>query len=206
MGVKPCAMQDPVAITIETYSRIARGGVQPRSELQVDAARVEAFLLRTGRPLPRVVVLGGSLALRCMQVERCGGHATGVDASTEVIALARQLYPQGEFTSGDVRALPVDTNAFDGAWTESVFAHIPRKELAKALASVHRALRPGGLLYVRLPLGDTEGFEDTPHGQIFRVRWDQQQFELAVAALDFALLESASLPGNEAGLTFRREY
>lgn len=199
-------MQDPVAITIETYGRIARAAAQPRPELQMDAARVESFLMRTGRPLPRVVVLGGNVALRCMQVDRCGGHATGVDASPEVIDLARQMYPQGEFSVGDARALPVDTNAFDGAWTESVFAHIPRKDVARAMASVHGALRPGGLLYVRLPLGDEEGFEMSAHGPIFRVRWDAHQFEQAVAALDFALLESASLPGNEAGLTFRREY
>ncbi|MBX3461174.1 MAG: class I SAM-dependent methyltransferase [Planctomycetes bacterium] len=202
-------MPDIIAETLATYGRIARArlaaALQPLDP-QADMAAVESFLMRTGRPLPTVVVLGGNLALRCMQVDRAGGRAVGVDGVETVIELARRLYPQGEFLVGDARALPVDTNAFDGAWTESVFSHVPRKDVSTAMASVHGALRPGGLLYVRLPLGDDEGFEDTPDGPIYRVRWDARQFEQTLAALDFSLLEMRDLPGPEAALVFRREY
>lgn len=202
-------MSDAVAITLQTYGRLAEQQLaiplQPLDP-QAGKARVESFLLRTGRPLPRVVVMGAEVALRCRQVDECGGTATAIDGSVAVIQLARRLYPQGEFLPGDARALPVDANSFDGAWTESVFMHVPRAEVARAMGSVHGALRPGGLLYVRLALGDDEGFEDTPLGPIFRARWDAAKFEQVMNSLDFTLQISEPLPGNEAGMTFRREY
>jgi radical SAM superfamily enzyme YgiQ (UPF0313 family) len=106
----------------------------------------------------------------------------------------------------DARALPVDKNSYDGAWTESVFAHIPRTDVAKAMTSVHAALRPGGLLHVRLPLGEGEGFEDSEDGQIYRARWEAAHFEEVMGSLDFTLLQTQQLPNNEVGLLFRREY
>lgn len=202
-------MSDAVAITLQTYGRMAEqklGNPLHPLDPQPGKARVESFLLRTGRPLPRVVVMGAEVALRCRQVDECGGTATAVDASEAVLELARRLYPQGVFLPGDARALPVDANSFDGAWTEGVFMHVPRAEVARALASVHGALRPGGLLYVRLALGDQEGFEDTPLGPIFRARWDAAEFEKVLNSLDFTLQHSEALPDREAGMFFRREY
>ncbi|MCC7509775.1 MAG: class I SAM-dependent methyltransferase [Planctomycetes bacterium] len=202
-------MSDAAAITLKTYGRLAEQKLaiplQPLDP-QAGKARVESFLLRTGRPLPRVVVMGAEVALRCRQVDECGGTATGVDGSAAVIELARKLYPQGEFLVGDARSLPVATNSFDGAWTESVFMHVPRAEVARAMSSMHRALRPGGLLYVRLALGEREGFEHSAQGEIFRARWDATEFEQVLNSLDFTLQHSETLPDNEAGMFFRREY
>jgi SAM-dependent methyltransferase len=196
---------DPVAITIATYDRLAAqrlGAELAPLDMGQDMARVESFLLRTGRPLPRVIVTGADLALRCRQVDHAGGQALGLDAAPAAIEMARRHYAQGEYLEGDVRDLPVPRDTYDGAWTESVFSHFPRAELAGALASVHGALRPGGLLYVRLPLGDSESDD----GGIYRVRYDAAQFEHALSALDFTLLETQPLPNDEAGLVFRREY
>lgn len=202
-------MNDVVAITLQTYGRRAvqrlASSLQPLDP-RPGLSRVESFLLRTGRPLPKVVVLGAEVALRCRQVDDCGGAATGIDGSDAVIELARKLYPQGEFLVGDARAIPVAANNFDGAWTDSVFMHFPRAEVARAMASVHGALRPGGLLYVRLPLGDDEGFEETEFGRIFRARWDATRFEQVLNTLDFTLQHTEALPNDEAGMLFRREY
>lgn len=202
-------MEDPVAITFQTFDRIAAAELvnpQPPEEDPQWRSRVEHLLLRTGRPLPRVVVLGRNLALVCRQIDQLGGSAVGVDGGANVIALAHHRYPSGEFLLGDLRKLPVESNAFDCAWTSTVFAHIPRATVAEALVSVHAALRPGGLLHVRLPLGDFEGFEQTSHGMVYRVRWDAGQFSQAVSALDFSLLESEALADDELGMIFRREY
>lgn len=169
-------------------------------------AAIESFLRRTGRPLPGVLVMGRALARRCKQIDLAGGSALGLDAAPSVIEAARRLYPDGEFAQGDARKLSVDTQSLDGAWTEGVFCHVPRDSAADAIAAVHRALRPGGLLYVRLALGDGEGFEDTAHGRIYLARWQVARFEQTLGALDFTLLELQDLPGNEAGLVFRREY
>ncbi|MCB9894009.1 MAG: class I SAM-dependent methyltransferase [Planctomycetes bacterium] len=201
-------MEDPINITFQTFDRIAEAALNDGDADQPDEDRdrVEAFLMRTGRPVPHVVVLGRNLAMRCRQIEELGGSAVGVDGGGFVIELARRRYPGGQFQRGDLRKLPVDTNAFDGVWSDTVMAHIPRAEVADAMQSVHDALRPGGLLYVRLPLGDQEGFEETPHGRIFRVRWDADEFSAAISRLDFSLLESRAMPEDELAMIFRREY
>jgi len=202
-------MEDPVAVSFSTFDRIAAAELVNPQPLQDDAEqrhRIEQFLLRTGRPLPRVVVLGRKLALVCRQIEQLGGAAVGVDGGTNVIALARHQYPGGEFVQGDLRRLPVESNAFDGAWTSTVLAHIPRASVVEAMTSVHSALRPGGLLHVRLPLGEGEGFEPTSHGMVYRARWNAEQFSQAVSALDFSLLESEPLADDELVMLFRREY
>lgn len=202
-------VEDPVSITFHTFDRIAASRLvdaQPLAEDHDARRRVEHFLLRTGRPLPRVIVLGSDLALVCRQIDQLGGAAVGVDGGSNVIALARHQYPGGEFQQGDMRRLPVDVNAWDGAWTSSVLSHIPRASVAEAMASVHAALRPGGLLQVRLPVGDEEGYEETSHGPVYRVRWDREQFRMAIGALDFELLETEPLPDDQLAMIFRREY
>ncbi|MCA8911959.1 MAG: class I SAM-dependent methyltransferase [Planctomycetes bacterium] len=201
-------MEDPISITFHSFNRLAGETLKAdvRPEADSDRDRVEAFLMRTGRPVPKVVVLGHNLALRCRQVDELGGAATGVDGGENVIELAKRRYPGGQFQRGDLRDLPVDTNAFDGVWSGTVMAHIPRAEVAKAMVSVHAVLRPGGLLYVRLPLGDEEGFEETELGPIYKVRWDPDQFTAAIGALDFQLLESKPFGEGELGMIFRREY
>lgn len=193
-------MDDTVAFSLSTYDRAAA----PPAD--VDAAPVEAFLRRTGRPLPRVIVMGRDMPARCRKVEACGGEALGVEAAPRALQHAREHDPQGTYIEADARDLPVDGGSFDGAWTEAVFSHVPRSEVAVALASVHRALRPGGLLYARVLTGNTEGFEDTEHGPVYRARWEAAEFEQALSALDFTLLESHELPGGQVGLVFRREY
>jgi SAM-dependent methyltransferase len=202
-------MDDAVATTLATYERQAAKRVQAglaALDTGRDMARVESFLLRTGRPLPRIVVMGGKLALRCKQIDNAGGHPTGVDGAASAVALAQKLFPEGEFLQGDARSLPVDKNSYDGAWTESVFAHIPRTDVARAMNSVHSALRPGGLLHVRLPLGEGEGFEESVDGRIYRAYWEAAHFEEVMGSLDFTLLQTQPLPEDEVGLVFRREY
>lgn len=202
-------MEDPVFITFQTFDRTAARMLKHDEaplDTPADRQRVEKFLMRTGRPVPNVLVLGSNLAIRARQIDELGGAAVGLDGGEHVIELAQQRYPGGHFVQGDLRKPPVDSSFFDGAWTGSVLAHIPRKDVAKAMAGVHKSLRPGGLLYVRLPLGDEAGFEETPDGPVYRVRWDEQQFVEAIGALDFDRIDRDELGDNEVGLIFRREY
>jgi hypothetical protein len=165
---------------------------------------VEHFLLRTGRPLPRVIVIEPGFATLCRQVDSLGGDSLGVGGPNQ-FAQARAQYPGGSFLEADFRTLALDRSAWDGAWVGRMAQHIPRNELAIALASVHAALRPGGLLRVTLIVGDEEGFDETDNGRLYRVRWTEAGFAAAIGALDFSLIERAAT-GDEAALIFRREY
>lgn len=140
---------------------------------------VEHFLLRTGRPLPRVVVLGRELGTRCRQVDTHGGDSVGV-GSAQANEYAREHYAGGNYVEGDLLTLNVDRNTFDGAWLGVLAASIPAGEVARALRAVHVALRPGGLL-------QATGTDD--------------RFATEIAALDFSLIER-----DGDSLIFRREY
>lgn len=200
-------MEDPVSITLDTFEALA--SAMPR-ELDDNAGRqaAEAFLMRTGRPMPRVVVLCGdprdadeSLAIRCRQLSELGGDVIGV-AGAAVVRNARGLFPEGEFREGDFRRLPVDRNAFDGVWTGRLLAHIPRAEVHESMRSVHDALRPGGLLYARIAVGENEGRDDWG---VYRREWRPEDLAEALGTLNFDLLETTGEPGD-AAMLFRREY
>ncbi len=74
-----------------------------------------------------------------------GGTCTGVDFSGRMIALARQhldAEPGVRFETGDVERLPHPAGSFDLAVCGFGLMHFP--DAARALAELHRVLRPGG--------------------------------------------------------------
>lgn len=147
----------------------------------VDDRTVEHFLLRTGRPLPRVIVLGRELGARCRQVDLLGGNATGFGGA-RALAAARAEYPGGTYVEGDLPKVPVESNSFDGAWLGAFAGSFPAGGVARALAGVHAALRPGGLLQATLGT-------------------DASRFISEIGALDFLLKER-----DGDSVIFRREY
>jgi len=50
-----------------------------------------------------------------------------------------------------------DIEAYDGVWANACLLHVPRSQLAQALALIWRALRPGGLFYASYKTGTAEG-------------------------------------------------
>jgi SAM-dependent methyltransferase len=83
-----------------------------------------------------------------------GVQVCGVDLSPAMVERARRLTPEVEFRQGDMTAL----DAPDGAWAGIVafysIIHIPRGDMARALAELRRVLRPGGLLLLAFHVGD----------------------------------------------------
>ncbi|MBZ0136708.1 MAG: class I SAM-dependent methyltransferase [Planctomycetes bacterium] len=204
-------MEDPVLVSFQTFDRQAAkllASEAAPADVTEDRRRVEKFLFRTGRPVPNVLVLGDDLAARARQIDELGGAAVGVADGENVIALANQRYPGGHFLRGDPRQPLVDSGAFDGVWAGTLLWRIPRYSAPAALAGAHKALRPGGLLYVHLRLGDEEGFRQTAEGAVYNVRWNEQRFCEALGVLDFDRIDRDEIADDpvEVGLTFRREY
>jgi SAM-dependent methyltransferase len=82
-----------------------------------------------------------------------GVRVTGVDLSAEMVRQARQLNPGIEFRQGNMLSL----NFLNGAWGGIVafysIIHVPRSEIADALAEMKRVLRSGGLLLLAFHVG-----------------------------------------------------
>ncbi|WP_329251135.1 class I SAM-dependent methyltransferase [Streptomyces sp. NBC_01478] len=73
-----------------------------------------------------------------------GHHVTGVDASPDMLARARERLPDVDFHEADLHRLPLPDNAVDTVVCALAVSHVP--ELAPVLREFARVLRPGGHL------------------------------------------------------------
>ncbi len=108
-------------------------------------AWLRAQAVRAGvRAIDRVLDFGcGDGDAAPLLAELLGAReVVGVDVSPAMLARARQRNPGARFEPID--ALPA-LGAFDVAYCNGVFHHIPIAERRAAAASVHAALRPGGV-------------------------------------------------------------
>lgn len=89
------------------------------------------------------VCCGTGAGMRVLE-SLCAGRITGVDFSVGMLAQARRAYPEAEYVRADARALPL-AGAFDLAVSFGSLGHFLPAERPALFASVHRALRPGGV-------------------------------------------------------------
>lgn len=86
----------------------------------------------TGRHIPLLVSLGHNVV--------------GVDASPEMLALARRRSSEAELRQADLEALPLASDSFDVAVCALALGHL--SELGPTVAELARVLRRGGRLVV----------------------------------------------------------
>jgi arsenite methyltransferase len=99
-------------------------------------------------PGERVLDIGcgpGFYVAELLDEVRPGGSIVAVDASPDMLALARHRCEgrdNVEFRAGNAAALPVDDGDFDAALCVQVMEYVP--DVPGALTEINRALRPGG--------------------------------------------------------------
>src|SRR5262245_32426079 len=74
----------------------------------------------------------------------CGVQVRGLDLSAELLREARQRHPNLEFEPGDMLALPLADASLAGVVAFYAIVHLSPAGLRRALAEMHRVLRPGG--------------------------------------------------------------
>jgi ubiquinone/menaquinone biosynthesis C-methylase UbiE len=85
-----------------------------------------------------------------------GFRVEGVDASPEMLAVARKKVPKGKFRLMDIRALKYKPGTFDGVYSFGVLEHIPKLDMPKMLRGFARVLKPKGYLFINPPHGKGE--------------------------------------------------
>lgn len=89
----------------------------------------------------RIVDLGcGSGQLTARIAER-GAGVIGIDSSQEMIAAARANFPEIEFRVADAASFAIE-DAVDAVFSNAALHWV--RDASRAVACVHRALRPGG--------------------------------------------------------------
>ncbi|MEU7800069.1 methyltransferase domain-containing protein [Micromonospora arborensis] len=93
----------------------------------------------TGRT---VVDVGCGSGRAVAELAERGAHAVGVDLDPEMIAVARERWPAGEFQVGDAAELPLETGSATYYRADKVL-HV-LDDPARAVAEARRVLAPGG--------------------------------------------------------------
>ena len=120
---------------------------------------------------PLVVDVGCGPGWETATLSAAGLEVVGLDIAPSFLAAARQRAPAATFVRGDMRRLPVETNAVDGVLALASLLHVPAAEVGDALAAFARALADGGVLTVVMKLVGGEA-EQSPYGDA-----DRRHFE-----------------------------
>jgi len=84
----------------------------------------------------------------------CGVSVRGLDISAELLREARQRHPGLQFEPGDMLALPLADASLAGVLAFYAIVHLSPAGLRRALAEMHRVLRPGGRLLLAFHVGE----------------------------------------------------
>jgi trans-aconitate 2-methyltransferase len=102
------------------------------------ASVVELLAPRAGE---RILDLGSGTGHLTARIAEAGAEVVGIDASSEMVAEARRLYPRLRFEVADARDFNFP-EPFDAVFSNAVLHWIQEPE--RAIACVRRALRPAG--------------------------------------------------------------
>ena len=138
------------AQTLDFYSREAAAYAEYAS-----AEKRSPLLIRFTESLPQggeVLDFGCGSGWAANRFNAMGFRAVGFDGSAELAAEAKTRYGI-DVTVGRFEEF-AQTQAFDGIWASFCLLHDTREAMPGHLERLHRALRPGGQIYLGLKEGE----------------------------------------------------
>jgi SAM-dependent methyltransferase len=118
-----------------------------RSRNRIIVRMFRKYLQQPARPRVLEIGCGTGFVLSALQAQR-RFDLVGAEQHVAGLIWARRRLPDVEFVQLDARRLPYRA-AFDAVGAFDVIEHIPEDE--EVMASVRRALRPGGLFIMTVP-------------------------------------------------------
>jgi SAM-dependent methyltransferase len=112
-------------------------------------------------PATRILDVGCGSGLFCRLAADAGAEVAGIDASPELLEIARERTPTGEFVAGDMESLPWQDASFDVVTGIAAFSFTGNP--ARALREAARVLRPDG----RVVIGTWGPADECEAGMIF---------------------------------------
>ena len=176
--------REAAAITLAEYDRMAdayRQGTADHDVSQNIAALLDAI---EGAPPHAILDLGCGPGRDLIAFTEMGHEATGLDGAAELVALAR-AETDCPVLLQDFLALDLPAAHFDGVFANASLFHVPSSQIARVLADLATALKPGGVLFCSNPRGDNqEGWVGGRYGCFY----DLETWRALVAGAGFAEL------------------
>lgn len=118
-----------------------------------------------------------------------GVDVSGIDLSPRMIEHARRLHPDITFSAASVTDVMPDPGSLGGVLGWWSWFNLPREVLPQVVATMARALRPGGQLLLGTHRGDGDLVRTSAYGDV-PVRWTTHLYEPAEIS---AMLGAAGL-------------
>jgi glycosyltransferase involved in cell wall biosynthesis len=121
----------------------------------------------------------------------------GLDATPEMVAVARRLFPKVRVQHGDAADLPFAAGAFDLVLLRHVLEHLPPELMARALAEAARVARRAVVVDFFVPPAASGGRETLRVGGFLETRWTEPEILAPVEAAGWRLHTCRSFEGGE---------
>jgi SAM-dependent methyltransferase len=143
--------------------------------------------------LPRAARLldgGCGLGDWTLYFARQGYSVVGLDLSRQTVEQLQSRFPEAEFVDGDIRATTFADASFDAYFSWGVFEHF-ESGLQDCIREAFRIVKPGGLLFVSVPLDNLRhailGSLGRPRPVSGRLRFYQWRLTRAELARELAI-------------------
>ena len=151
------------SVTLSHYESNAESFWQGTRDHDV-SQNIRAFL----QALPRdkaldILDLGCGPGRDVHTFKSLGHNPVGLDGSKTFCQMAQQ-HSGCRTLHQQFLKLELETNCFDGIFANASLFHVPSQELPRILGELHRALRPGGILFTSNPRGNAEGWQGQRYG------------------------------------------
>ncbi len=131
------------------FDQVAKGYDRTNSVLSLgnDALwRIATVRAVAPKPGERILDLAAGTGTSSVALAKSGATVTAVDFSAGMIDVGRERHPEIEFVQADVTALPFKDREFDAVTISFGLRNV--QDPKKALAEMHRVLKPGGRLVI----------------------------------------------------------
>lgn len=142
----------------------------------VELAVVSAFagLIVKGQNR-QVIDVGCGTGVTTALLTAAGVEVSGVDLSPNMVAEARQLNPDLQFSVGSMTGLEATDGSVGGICAWYSIIHVPDGDLAGVFGEFHRVLVPGGLVLLAFQVGDESRIVTSAFGQEVHLTFIRRQ-------------------------------
>jgi SAM-dependent methyltransferase len=170
--------------TLDHYNRNAQAFFAGTIDHDV-SQNIDALLGAIEGPAPYTILDVGCGPGRDLKTFSTLGHrAIGLDGCANFVEMA-QAFSGCAVWHQDLLHLDLPPTMFDGIFANAVLFHVPSAGLPKVLEELHRALKPGGVLFSSNPRGNNEeGWNGPRYGSYY----DYETWERHLLAAGFVPL------------------
>ena len=184
--------------TRQTYQQIAAVYAQAQQARGHLAAQIERFV-ELVKPGGVVFDVGCGPGFDTAVLQNHQLTAVGLDFTHEMMQVGRNEYGiRVPFSQIDMRRLPFGSVA-DGLWVCASLLHLARADVLPTLYEFHRVLKPGGILYLSVKLGDGERWVpssyERPYPRFFTY-WQPEALDNMLETAVFDIIDGWQEPGR----------